>query len=310
MPRHDQLFKDLFRAFFPDLIHLVAPEVAERLILGSRRFVDKELFSDQPEGDRAELDLLAEVPVRDGPSEWILVHVEIEGEHRHEMARRMWRYYRLLRLRHPERAVLPIVVLLSGGRGGVHWCRVRETLFDEVEIGTFQYLAFGLSSAPADEYVERPEALAWALAALMRWPGGDPVEHKIACLRPIAKAELRELDRFQLLNIVETYVQLDENDTERYAEALADAPQEVTIMEMTWAEQMMAKGEARGEARGRAEGEVRGLRLALRRFLERRFGTLPEACERRLAAIDEVETLEQMSARAADVDSLDELGLA
>ena len=117
---------------------------------------------------------------------------------------------------------------------------------------------------------------------------------------------MQELDRFQLLNIVETYVQLDENDTERYAEALAEAPEEVTIVEMTWAEQMMAKGEARGEARGRAEG----LRTALRRFLEQRFGHLPEASDRRLAAIDEVDALERLSDRAFRGASLDEFGLA
>ncbi|MEM8933180.1 MAG: hypothetical protein AAGE94_18475, partial [Acidobacteriota bacterium] len=239
MPRHDQLFKDLFQAFFHDLIHLIAPEAAGHLLLDRRRFLDKELFSDQPEGDRAEVDLLAEVPARDGPGKLILVHIEIEAEHRREMAQRMWRYYRLLRLRHPEQSVLPIVVTLRGGPGGVRWHRVHETLFGALEIGAFRYLAFGLSSASAEDYVDRPEPLAWALAALMAWSSGDPVEHKIACLQPIAKADLSELDRFQLLNIVETYVRLDENDAERYAEALAEAPQEVTIMERTWAEQMM-----------------------------------------------------------------------
>ncbi|MEM8932934.1 MAG: hypothetical protein AAGE94_17245, partial [Acidobacteriota bacterium] len=249
-------------------------------------------------------------------------HIEIEREHRGEMAQRMWRYYRLLRLRYPDRPVLPIVVTLRGGPGGVQWCDVHETLFGSLEIGAFHYVAFGLSAAPAEDYVDRPEALAWALAALMKWSGGDPVDHKVACLRPIARADLRESDRFQLLNIVETYVQLDESDTERYARALANAPEEVTIMEKTWAERMMARGRAEGEARGRAEGEARGraegeargrvegLRIALRRFLERRFGTLPEASERRLAAIDEAEALERLSDRAFGGASLDELGLA
>ena len=85
---------------------------------------------------------------------------------------------------------------------------------------------------------------------------------------------------------------------ERYAEALADASEEVTIMEMTWAEQMMARG------------RVEGLRTALRRFLEQRFGHLPEASERRLAAIDEADALERLSDRAFRGASLDELGLA
>ena len=321
MPRNDPLFKDLFQAFFPDLIALVAPEIAEHLLLDQRRFIDKEVFSDLPEGDRGELDLLAEVPARDGPDELILVHGEIEGEHRAEMAQRMWRYYRQVRLRHPEEPVLPIVIYLRGGPAGVRWNLLRDAVLNR-EISTFRYLSLGLSAASAEDYLARPEALAWGLAALMRWPGGDKVAHKLACLEPVAQAELNELDRFRLVNIIETYIELDDHDADRWADALADAPEEVTLMKVSWADKIKAEGRAEGKAEGRAEGKAEGraegkaegraegFRAALRRYLERRFGSLPDAITRRLDSIDDADTLERLSDRAFDGASLDELGLA
>jgi predicted transposase YdaD len=68
-----------------------------------------------------------------------------------------------------------------------------------------------------------------------------------------------------------------------------------------------AIGEARGEARGEAIGEARGLadgeRRALRRFLTRRFGPLPEWAEQKLTTAGP-DTLERWSEQAADAASL------
>jgi len=60
--RHDQLAKTLITTFFPDFLTLVAPESARHLRLAEVSFLDKEFFTDQPTGDRRELDLLARVP--------------------------------------------------------------------------------------------------------------------------------------------------------------------------------------------------------------------------------------------------------
>ena len=221
------------------------------------------------------------------------------------MGWRMWRYYHQVRLRHPDKPVLPIVVYLRGGPAGVRWNRLRDSVLDQ-EISTFRYLSLGLSAASAEDYLARPEALAWGLAALMRWPGGDKVAHKLACLEPVAQANLSDLDRFRLVNIIETYIELDDEDADRWAEALATAPEEVSIMKVSWADKLKAEAEEHGMNRGRTEG----FRAALRRYLESRFGPLPETITRRLDAIADAETLERLSDRAFAGASLDELGLA
>ncbi|MCP4660135.1 MAG: hypothetical protein GY856_32435, partial [bacterium] len=50
--RHDLVFKTVFRHFFADLVELVEPEFAARVDLTNVEFLEKETFSDFPEGTR------------------------------------------------------------------------------------------------------------------------------------------------------------------------------------------------------------------------------------------------------------------
>src|SRR3954462_11696302 len=166
MPRHDQRFKDLLRAFFPAFLPLAVPEPARRLDLGRLRFLDKELFTDWPEGRRRELDLLAEVSLRAPGRGAILVHVEIERPAAPGAAARLHRSFGQLRARH-DLPILSILVYLRGGPPGVSLASLPYTVLGEAR-GRFDYTVFGLSGCAAETYLAPPEPLAWALAALMR----------------------------------------------------------------------------------------------------------------------------------------------
>ena len=89
---HDRIFKGLLRAFLPDLLRLVVPQVAATLNLSRPAFLDKEFFTDWPKGTRRELDLLARVPWRQRSREHLLVHVEIEARATDRMARQLSSY--------------------------------------------------------------------------------------------------------------------------------------------------------------------------------------------------------------------------
>ncbi len=47
MPRHDSIFKRLFRSFLADLLSLAAPDLAARLDLAHPALLDKEFFTCQ-----------------------------------------------------------------------------------------------------------------------------------------------------------------------------------------------------------------------------------------------------------------------
>jgi hypothetical protein len=303
MTSHDQLWKDLFRTFFPDLLFLLDSDLATRLVggLGPRgiTFLDKEVFHDLPEGERREVDLLAEIPDRAGGRKF-RVHVEIEQSFSGEIARRVARYSHYLYLRNP-RPVVSIVVFLHGGPPGVRWTDYTERVFER-EIHRFNYLSLGLSKLPSQTLLDRPEPLAWALASLT-WPGKmGRARLKLELQRKIATAPVSEVERFLLANAVETYLQLAGRQAELYAALrLAEENPEVEAMEMTWAERMAADY----QKKFREEG----VRSTLLRQIGKRFGEVPPAVRARVEAIDSLDELGDLTDRILEVKSLDELGL-
>ncbi len=271
MPGHDQLFKDLFRTFFPELLLLVDPDLAANLTAGTGlrglTFLDKEVFLDWPEGRRREADLVAEVPDHRGKRK-LLVHVEIEHPYRREIGRRIWRYSTQLDLRYGV-PVVSIVVFLRGGPPGARWFDHVEPVADR-PIHRFSYVTLGLSRIPAQTLLERPEPLAWALAALARPGKLGRARLKLELLRKIATAHVNQIERFLLTNCVETYLQLTGRAAEQYASLYAaQANPEVEVMRMTWADRMEAEYRQKGLAQGREEGLAQGLEEGLEKGLEK-----------------------------------------
>src|SRR4029079_4152725 len=117
-----------------------------------------------------------------------------------------------------------------------------------------RYVSFGLAGCPAAEYLDRPEPLAWAFAALMEPGPWSRAELKMACLRRIAGLRGR-IDPFLLVDCVENYLELEPGEATEF-EALRSRRenQEVRAMKMTWSETLEAKGREKGREEGRQEG--------------------------------------------------------
>jgi hypothetical protein len=272
------------------------------------RFLDKEAFTDWPEGERREMDLLAEVPVLDDEQSCVLIHVEIEAASRPGMDRRIWRYFHLLQAR-DERPVLSIVAFLKGGEPGIRLQTLEYTVLGAVR-GHLAYTAFGIAGSLAEDFLPRSEPLAWALAALMRPGLLTRAELKLACLRRIAGSGLNEIEIFLLVNCVETYLQLSGQDAVDYAAMQArQENQEIQTMEMTWAEMLEAKGEKKGLRKGRQEGREEVRQLLLEQ-LGQRFGPLPKSVQQRVEAISSMERLKQIARQILVAQTLDEMDLA
>lgn len=144
---HDQLFKELLRAFFREFLELFFPQVAARLDFARINFLDKELFTDFPEGDLRETDLLAEVTTLEDEPELILIHIEVQAQRRDVFRYRMWEYYALLRMRY-RKPVFPAVLYLSPGSGGLTKETYSEGIFSENTL-TFHYAVVGLPDLSA-----------------------------------------------------------------------------------------------------------------------------------------------------------------
>jgi predicted transposase YdaD len=301
MPRHDSIFKGLLRSFFADWLNLTVPEVAVRLALSHPVLLDKEFFTSG--GRRRELDLLAEVDFLETLDPPLLVHVEVEAQARPDMGRRLWRYRKQIQSVH-EGHVLSIVVYLQRGRAGRQVVALDEHLLGP-DLADFRYVAFGLAGCDPEEYLGRPEPLAWALAALMRRGHLARPALKLACMGRIVAATMDEARRMLLVNCVEAYLELNPEEAAEYSALCAVREnREVKTMAATWSERLEAKGMERGLEKG-----LRALRKVLLSLLEQKFGPIPEATRTRVEAISSLERLTRLSERVLTARSLAALRL-
>src|SRR5260221_14722167 len=94
---HDQVFKELLRAFFREFLQLFLPEVAEQIDFENVRFLEPEVFTDLPKGRRRTADLVAEIVASEGgESRIVLIHLEIQGKKGREFPRRMFEFHSMI----------------------------------------------------------------------------------------------------------------------------------------------------------------------------------------------------------------------
>ena len=321
---NDKLFKTAIRDFLGDLLELVDPELAAELDLAAPEFQPPEVFKDfQKHGHRVP-DLVARVSTREGTPRMVLVHVEVEGRFRQETEQRLRRYALHLELEFGYPVITVVVYLKGGPKQGVELRKV-STVIGQREINSFSYVAFSLSRSLAEEYVNRPQPLAAALAALMRSRLWDKVEQKLFCLEAVSRARLPLEQEYTLAKVVETHVDLSPEEERRFEELMRERGEEVQAMAVTWEEALAereAKGLAEGEAKGLAEGEAKGLaqgeargkltatRQAITLLAKHCFGSLPVGFEEKLEAIDDLGRLHDVLEQIPDVGAAQGLDLS
>ncbi|MEM8995774.1 MAG: hypothetical protein AAGF23_13390, partial [Acidobacteriota bacterium] len=173
MQRHDGLWKELLRAFFPEFLELTVPEVAAMLEVETPHFLEQESFTDLHDGSHVRMDLVVEVqrrgsPGTEHPDRLVIVHIEVERDFGAAMDRRIFRYFAHLKLK-LDLPIVPIVLFLRGGPAGVERRHYREAVGD-FRVLDFSYRALGLSKAAAEDFLGT-SPLGAALAACTRGDG-------------------------------------------------------------------------------------------------------------------------------------------
>ncbi len=304
----DKLFKSAFEIFLKDLVELTRPELAARLDFDHPKFLPRERFTDLRLSGHLEPDLAAEVPARHGGEGRVLiVHVDTEGRFRREVDERMAKYGLLLYLT-TRKIVVSITVFLKGGEPGVH-LRTVGLEGEGWNMADYHYLAFGLSGSRAEDWIDRPQPLAAALAALMRTKKWDKVEHKLRCLERISQARLDVRQGYVLGKIVDKYLSLSKNEQERFTAELArETHQEVRKMAVTW-EEALEEREARGRAEGLSEGQIEAARKAILLMAGKFWSEVPARLAEQLETIQEPERLYEILERVPEVRSVEDLRL-
>lgn len=300
---HDQLFKDFLRAFFRDFLELFFPDAAARLNFDTVHFLDKELFTDIPDGSLREADLVAQAETVDGEPELLLVHLEVQAERERDFSARMYQYYALLWLRYRV-PIFPIVVYLAGSSKAP----ARETYRMDVlgrQVLTFVYECVCLIELGAGEYGVMENPVAAALAALMdRTHVSEPLRLRALMLKRVVQSALDDARKFLLLNLVQTYFPLGADEREAFDRLLLQAEYRgVPEMQVTWADKIRDEG----RQEGREEGALEAKRETLLRQLTRKFGRLPDAVLSRVNALESIPLLDTYLDRLVTAGSLEEM---
>ena len=206
MPPVCPLLRTLLQACFADYLRLVEPDSSEHLCL------DRASFRSYGQDERSGLGLVAEVPglraevpgLR-GEKVTVLVRIEPDAPAPDALSDRLGRTLLDLEVRYGQ-PVLLSVVCLRGARPGVNLETAAVGRVFGVEVLRVFYTLFGLGGARAEYYLQRPEPLAWALAALMSPARLDPAALRQACLERIAAARLDEPRRALLAGSVEAFL--------------------------------------------------------------------------------------------------------
>jgi len=292
----DQMFKEFIKAFLKDLMELFYPHIAERINLDQPEFLDKEVFTDIPEGSRRELDVLVKVFTIEGEPELILFHYEVQAQRNNEFPYRMYEYYALLRLR-TKLPVFPIVIYLTPGTGGLHEEVYLESLFEK-KILDFRYEAIGLPDLLAEEYLEHPNPVAPALSALMKAERLSRVLRKVLSLKRVLLSDLDEARKSLLVNIIESYLPLNSADEVEFNRVIVETGSEEVREMMTIYEE---RGIEKGLSQGKREMLLHQLRL--------KFGDVPETVVQKIEHVEDPEQLDELSGRLLFANSLEEMDL-
>jgi len=296
---HDQLFKDFLRAFLREFLELFFPDAAARLNFKTAHFLDKELFTDVPEGSVREADLVAQVETLDGEPELLLIHIEVQADRERYFQERMYQYYALLWLRY-RLPIFPIAVYLATSPGQPSTETYRVVLLGH-EVLRFVYECVGLSALAASEYWAMGSPVAGALAALMdRSSVSEPLTLRALMLKRVAQSDLDDARKFLLVNFIQTYYPLAADEGEAFERLLFQADfREVPEMQVTWADKMKEEG--------RQAGVLQARREILLRQLTRKFGSLPDEVTSRVNALQSIAELDAYLDRLVTAESVEEM---
>ncbi len=304
----DAAWKDSLRLFFPAFLEQFVPDLAaQRDPSLPPRFLDTELRRIQRRarvGSR-QVDVLVELPLREGGETWLLVHVEVQSRKDPDFEHRMWVYhYRAYDLY--RRPVLSLAILADSSP---NW---RPSRWEASHFGCRVLFEFPvlklLELRPSLEQLEgscNPFALVVAshLRSQEAGPGSERrLREKLRLCRSLLGIGLSRDELDGLFLVLDAILALEPELEERFEQQVRELENE---MELTVPNRWLEKGLQRGREEGREE-LMGHFRCYLRSVLESRFGSLSPEVHQKIEELHDPEQLPSLTVRAATVDCLED----
>ena len=164
--KYDYLWKGIVEDLFEYLLRFLYPTADKVFDLAKgATFLDAELEQlFPPEGDEYTpkvVDKLVKLYKHDGREEWVLLHIEVQGQYRQDFARRMLTYYTRIVDKY-DRPITAYAILTEGSR------QPRHSSYERSFLGTrllYEYNVFTI--AEQDDAQLYADANPFALAVLV-----------------------------------------------------------------------------------------------------------------------------------------------
>ena len=302
----DGAWKETVEVFLPWLVELSLPAIA-RQIDWSRgfEFLDSELRSLSPGrgSRRRRVDKLVRVFFKDGRSQWIYLHLEIQSQASEDTPVRMFRYYYRIYDQHGV-PILSLAILADpdpNHRPGDLDLRIAGSGC------LFQYHVCKLTDF-TDEFLEAsPNPVAKVVLAhrIAQRTAKDPVARMQAKLRWIRELIRQGFPRGHIERLFRALEAMNPLPDELDVEFINQVSQSegstimpiITTFERRIRRQFLAEGIS--------QGQLLTLRDAIRDLLEERFGHTPPGIGERLEQETDTHTLKSWLRRSATVDSVE-----
>jgi len=316
----DSAWKEILEGCFEEFLEFFFPEVGATIDWSHRpEWLDKEfqaLFPSGGDEDRRRIvDKLAKVRLLSGEEEWILVHVEVQGESEAEFNDRMFRYNVLTRFRYGKE-VVSLGVLTDEAR------RFRPGIYLRRMPG--QVLLFRFPTVKLLDYEGRREELkasrnpfALVVTGHLEARGAKSAEQRFEVRFRLARQlyksgmvreNIRRLYRFLewILKLPEA-VELElQQKIQTEIEGKTAMPYLATFERIAM-EKGREEGRTEGREEGREEGVQQGLLEALRLVIRSRFGVPGETLIARLEAVRDVERLRSLAEAVGRAECIEDL---
>ena len=223
----DQFMKEVAVDFTQEIVELFFPDIAQRLDFSKKKDLNKELYTESPEGEERFVDVLLEVPYKNPPLVVLLIHIESQQQRRFDFPERVLAYQCLIYTREIEKERKDSFSLseFTEWKNRKH---LRSFVFCNYTLGdgiteeecrtSFQlscrYTCISLPMLSAREYLQKDNPVVSALAVFMNPDGLSKPHLKAESYRKLLsyRESLTQRQINQIVYALETYLTMTEEE--------------------------------------------------------------------------------------------------
>lgn len=306
---YDGAWKEALEHYLHPFLELCFPVVAAGINWQVRpEFLDKELQEVVRDAElgKQRADKLVKVQRLDGTEEWLLIHVEVQGQRDPGLPRRMFQYHHRI----ADRYGRPVVSLAVLADAQAEWrpCSYHEELWGcrlQFEYPVCKLLDW--ARHPGDlEANPNPAAVVIAAHLAAQGTGGDmPERHRLKweLTRRLYERGYARQDILELYRLLDWLLVLPAELAVAFRRELMDYEQEKSMPYVTSIEQL-------GRQEGRQEGRLQALREALLDLMEARFGEASYALREHILGLQDEGEVKRLLRQAGLARTLEDFSVA